>query len=70
MSLHINRGPPRNARQEGAFVVGLLPPAIAIELQEGLLHRVLCIVGIKQHGIHHPEDEARLALDERRELRI
>src|ERR1017187_847578 len=61
---------PRHPGQKGAFVVEALPSAIAIKLQESLLNRVLSVVRIKQNCISHTEDKTRLALDERRELRV
>src|ERR1022692_4362236 len=61
---------PRHPGQKGAFVVEALPSAIAIKLQESLLNRVLSVARIKQNCISHTEDKTRLALDERRELRV
>ena len=61
---------PGDAGQEGAFVVEVLPSGVAIELQEDLLHCVFGVVGVEQDGIGHAKDEARLTLDQRRELRL
>jgi hypothetical protein len=61
---------PRGARQERAFVLDVLPAAIAIEFQERLLNCIFRILAVEQYGVSDPEHEARLALNQFRELRI
>jgi len=61
----VNGYSPGDARQKGAFIVEVLPSAIAMELQEGLLDCVFSVVGVEQDGISHAKDKPRLTLDER-----
>src|SRR6516164_8193721 len=67
---HSYRDAPCNPRQKCSLILGLLPPAIAKELQESLLHSVFSVVRVQQNRICHPEDEARLPLDKRCKLRV
>ena len=66
----VDRDAPCHAGQKRAFVVDVLPPAIAIELQESLLNCIFSVMGVKQDCIGDLKDKARLALHERRKLRI
>jgi len=66
----VDRNTPRGSRQECAFVLDIPPASIAIEFQEHLLHCIFRILAVKQYGVNDPEHEARLALNQFRELRI
>ena len=59
---------PRDARKISLFVAHIAPSSIPVELQESLLHHVLGIMGVAQHGIRHAKDKAGLPLHTGREL--
>jgi hypothetical protein len=61
---------PGGAGKECALVSNSAPAAISVEFQERLLGRIFGVVGIEQHGVGYAKDKARLALDQRCELRF
>jgi hypothetical protein len=61
---------PRDARKISLFVAHIAPSSIPVELQESLLHHVLGIMGVAQHGIRHAKDKAGLPLHTGRELHL
>ncbi len=62
--------PPGHSRQERLLGSRVAPSAIAIKLQEDLLHRVFGIVRVEQNRISHAKDKTRLAPHQGRKLRL
>src|SRR5258708_35444566 len=66
----IDGNPPSHTSEVRALILSVPPSAIAIELQERLLHRIFRVMGVEQNGVHDAEDETRLPLDELRKVRL
>jgi hypothetical protein len=64
----IERHAPGDASKEGSFIREVPPYTISVELQESLLNSVLSVMGIEHQGECNAEDEARLALNQIREV--